>query len=89
VDSPDYGPAFAGADGLPHILERGEIRIADPTYGGRATTNLEYIIESIFVPEIYQIPGDWEEAIPTTFMLRMSEVELANIIAWIKTLDEE
>jgi hypothetical protein len=72
---------------LPHIMERGELRIADPAYKGQATTNQEYIVESIFLPEAHFIEGDWEESMPTTFLVRITEQELANIFAWMSSLE--
>jgi hypothetical protein len=87
VDPGKYGPLFAATNELPGIVERGEFRIADPAYKGNATTNQEYILESIFLPEVYLVPGEWEEAMPTTFHLRLSGEDLANIIAWMKTIE--
>ena len=89
VESPTYGPQFAASEDLPQILERGELRISDSTYEGRATTNMEYIIESIFFPQAYVILGEWEEEMPTTFPLRITDAELANIIAWMGTVESE
>ena len=87
VDPGKYGPQFASSEELPHIMERGELRIADPAYEGSAATNREYIIESIFLPETYILPGEWEKAMPLTFHLRMTDTELANIMAWLSTLE--
>lgn len=89
IDSaPEYGPQFASTEELPGILERGVVRIADPSYGGQATTDFQYIIESIYLPEVHIIEGDWEESMPITFPLRITEQELANIIAWMGTIEE-
>jgi len=86
-DNPEYGPPFTATGDLPHILKRGELRIADPAYEGRATTNREYLIESIFLPEAYVLPGEWAEAMPATFQQRITGEELANIMAWIESLE--
>jgi len=83
---PTSGPRFATDAEMPFILERGTMRIALPGYEGRATTDQEYMIESIFQPEAYIVPGDWEESMPITFQQRMSDQELADILAWIATL---
>lgn len=83
----DRAPQFAASDNLPRIFERGELRMADPAYKGRATTNMEYIIESIFLPEVYFVSGDWEETMPTFFHVRISDEDLANIIAWMRTIE--
>ena len=86
-DNPRFGIPFTATEDLPHILQRGELRIADPAYKGQATTNLEYILESIFLPDVYILPGKFEDAMPDTYHLRMTETELANIIAWIESLE--
>jgi cytochrome c2 len=86
-DDPAYGPPFVATADLPYILERGELRIADPAYEGQAASNHEYLIESIFNPAAYVLPGDWEEAMPDTYHLRITDTELANIIAWIQSLE--
>jgi hypothetical protein len=87
VDPAENGPYFGSSDELPRIMERGEMRIADPAYDSRATTNLEYVIESIFIPEVYVLPGEWEKEMPTAFFLQITDAELANIIAWLQTLE--
>ena len=84
---PEYGPRFSSTEDLPHIMERGELRIADPAYQGQAASNMEYIIESIFRPDVYILPGEWEEAMPDTYHVRITDADLANIIAWIQSLE--
>jgi hypothetical protein len=77
--------AFAGADGLPPIMERGEVRIADPDYTGMATSNLEYIFESIYFPDRYVVDGEWVEAMPETFGYRLTDPQdLADLLAWLE-----
>jgi hypothetical protein len=82
-----YAPLFEAGEGLPGIAERGELRMADPTYEGQATANREYLIESILLPEVYIVPDEWGDPMPTTYGLRMTDQELANIIAWFETLE--
>ncbi len=81
------GPQFDTAQDLPNIMERGNIRTADPAYEGSATTNQEYIIESILFTEIYLIPGEWEKAMPTYLGDIMTEQDLADVIAWMGTFE--
>jgi hypothetical protein len=69
------------------MLERGEVRIADPAYEGSASTNWEYIIESILFPEVYVVPGSWVEPMPTDFSDRLTEQDLADILAWMDTFE--
>jgi hypothetical protein len=64
-------------------MERGEVRMADPAYGGAASTNWEYIIESIFLPEVYDIPGNWPEPMPTDYGDLLTEQDLADILVWL------
>jgi hypothetical protein len=85
---PLAGPRFTAADGFPGILERGELRIADPKYGGNASSNLEFFIESVFLPEAYLVPGEWEEPMSLLYFHTLKEQELADILAWIATLEE-
>lgn len=84
-----YGPRFASTEDLPRIMERGELRIVDSGYEGRATTNREYIIESIFLPEVYIAPGDWHNPnpMPTDYHQRMTDTDLADIMAWMDTFE--
>jgi hypothetical protein len=84
---PTSGPRFATDAEMPFILERGEMRIALSEYEGKATTNQEYMIESIFLPEVYIAPGKWEKTMPTHFHQIMTDQELADILAWIATLE--
>ncbi|MGB7876907.1 MAG: hypothetical protein WBL25_21190, partial [Anaerolineales bacterium] len=72
---PTSGPRFTSDGELPFVLERGIMRIKASDYEGRATNNQEYMIESIFQPEAYIVPGDWEESMPTTFQQRISDQE--------------
>jgi hypothetical protein len=81
------GPSFEAEEGLPRIVERGDVRIADPAYAGRASTNQEYILESILLPEIYIVSGDWEEQMEKYLRNRITEQELADILAWLDTFE--
>jgi len=84
-----YGPRFTSTEDMPRIMERGELRIADPAYEGRATTNRGYVIESIMLPEAYIAPGEWynPNPMPTDFHERMSDTDLADILAWLNTFE--
>jgi hypothetical protein len=81
------GLPFDSTEDLPSIMERGEVRIADPAYEGTASTNLEYIFESILLTEIYIVPGDWEKAMPTYLGDIMTDQDLADVIAWMNTFE--
>jgi hypothetical protein len=86
-DHPESAPRFTASDTLPNIFERGEIRIASPEYQGGATTNYEYIIESILLPEAYFVPGEWPGQMSTFTIQIISDEELADILAWMETLE--
>ena len=86
-DDASKAPLFESSEGLPSILERGELRMADPAYAGNASTNREYVIESILAPQVYFVPGEWGDPMPTFYNARMTEQELANILAWLETLE--
>jgi hypothetical protein len=79
------GPEYAATDDLPPVMERGELRMADPAYEGRAVTDREYVIESILSPATHTVPGDWPNPMPETFHEDMSNEELADILAWLET----
>ena len=69
-------------------MERGEIRMIDPDYIGNASTNLDYIVESILLPEVYivHVEGATEEMSPSIGKL-LTEQDLADIIAWLNTFE--
>jgi hypothetical protein len=79
----EKGPRFAATDDLPPIMERGEVRFADPAYEGRAVTDLDYILESIFIPEAYMAPGEWAVTMPVDYAGRIDDEELAHLLAWL------
>jgi hypothetical protein len=70
---------------MPPISERGELHIGDPTYEGSASTDQEYIIESVLLPGAYVVEGEWEEEMPTYFKDIIDDQDLADIIAWMGT----
>lgn len=83
----DSGLPFKSSEELPSIWERGEIRLADPTYQGFASTNEQYLLESILYADLYLVPGDWELGMPSYFADIMTEQDLADVLAWMETLE--
>lgn len=83
----DIAPRFGAEQGLPAILARAEIRITDAAYTGSATTPEEYIIEAIIDPSVYISEGEWEEAMADIYNGELSEEDLADIIAWMLTVE--
>lgn len=86
-DHPGFAPSFKSSAELPPILERGEMRITDPTYSGQATNNIDYIMESIFEPKVYFAPGEWEQTMPTNFVVAIKDEDLPHLIAWIASFE--
>jgi hypothetical protein len=86
-DSSTFGPSFESYGDIPAISKRGDLRMADPAYTGKATNNYEYIIESILIPEAFVIVGEWEEPMPTYFSDIIDDQDLADIIAWMASIE--
>lgn len=83
--NPVRGPAFTSINDMPAMLERGELRIASSDYTGRATTSQEYILESIFLPEIHLVPGEWARPMSQYALDFITEQELADLLAWLES----
>ena len=81
-------PQFTSSDDLPGIAERGELRLSDAGYEGNATNNQEYIIESILLPKVYLVPGEWRRSMPIFTLDEISEQDIADIIAWMNTIEQ-
>lgn len=69
------------------MLERGEVRIESPDYEGKDTTNQGYMIESNLLPEGYIAPGELSKVLTMNSHLYITERELADLFAWMPTLD--
>lgn len=83
----DEGLQFTADGDIPGIKERGKIRIADSAYQGIATNNQEYILESILYADIYLVTGDWGDEMPTYLADIMTEQDVADVLAWMETLE--
>lgn len=84
---PTGGPSLESTENMPVMGERGELRIASADYTGNATTNQEYILESIFHPQIYVVPGEWSKEMSPYNPDFFSEKDLADLIAWLNSLE--
>jgi hypothetical protein len=82
-----FGPRFESSAEIPVVSKRGELRIKDPVYDGRASTNREYILESILLPEAHVVEGEWEVEMPIYFGDIIEAQDLADIIAWMDSLE--
>jgi hypothetical protein len=62
--------------------------MADPAYNGNATTNQEYILESILLLEIYIVPGTPDGAVMSTnFDNLLTKQDLADLLVWLGTFE--
>jgi len=82
------GPFLQPTDSLTGMLERGKLRIASSEYTGNATTNQGYTIESIFFPQAYIVPGEWEKEMAPYNPAGFTDQELADLLAWITSLEK-
>lgn len=80
-------PRFGAEQGLPEMQLRAEMRIADAAYTGFATTPEEYLIEAIIDPSVYISEGEWEYEMDDKYNEELSEEDLADIIAWILSVE--
>jgi hypothetical protein len=73
---------------MPKITARGEILVTDPAYNGNATTNEEYILESILLPEIYIVPDTPSGAVmPINYDELLTRQDLADLLVWLNTFE--
>ncbi len=63
-------------------------RLADPNYHGRATTEWEYIQESVLNPGAYVVPGYPDRVMPRWYGKKLSAAALQKIIDYLKGLTE-
>jgi hypothetical protein len=78
---------FESGEGVPAVIERGEIRMADPAYEGNAGTNEEYIIESIVLPDVYKVEGEWGQFMPDHYGEILTAQDLADLFLWLNTFE--
>ena len=81
------GPIFAASEELPAIGERGAIRISAADYAGAATTPEQYLVESVVLPRAYVFAGIGWVDMPEDFGERLSRQHLADLVAWMLTLE--
>jgi hypothetical protein len=84
---PGLAPPFSSTGDLPPIMARGELRIADPAYKGRATSNQEYVLESIILPEVYVVPGEWADVMPYDYHELLTDEDISEIMSWLATFE--
>ncbi len=77
--------ASASADGK-GIADHAVERIASPDYSGKATSPEAYLYESIVNPSAFVVPGFVDGVMPKTYGAALSQQDLADIVAYLKTV---
>ena len=77
---PGIGPSLAG------VTSRSREIIQRPDYTGAAETVEAYLWESITNPSVY-VAQDHGAAMPTTYQQSLEEQEIANLVAYLLTLN--
>jgi hypothetical protein len=81
-------PGIPGANGqvgpLLALGTTGAQRIADPSYGGHATTVREYIVESVLEPRRFIVPGYPALTMPTWYGSKLSALALEKIATYLE-----
>ena len=81
------GPGWEAADGLPGIGVRGGIRIQQEDYTGNATSNDEYLIESVIETNVFIVDGFQPNIMPTNFGEKLTLQDMADLLAFLKTFE--
>ncbi len=82
----ELGPAWAASDAGPGIGERAESRFRQEGYTGTATSALQYLFESIVLPNAYVVEGFQPDVMPGNFAQRMTPQDTADLIAYLFTI---
>ena len=81
------GPSWEAGDGLPGIGVRGDIRIQQDDYTGLATSNDQYLIESVIETNIFLVEGYDANIMPNNFSERITLQDMADLLAFMKTFE--
>ena len=85
----DVGPRLWNDQGGPAFLDLADEHLSNPAYTGFASTPEEYLIEAIIDPSVYIVAGDWEYKMDEVYDEELDDQDLADVIAWILTIDEQ
>ena len=66
---------------------RGGIRIQQEDYTGNATSNDQYLIESVVETNIFLVDGYQQDVMPTNFGERVTLQDMADLLAFLKTFE--
>ena len=80
-------PGIPGANGQvgPRLIlgTTGEQRLKNPEYGGQAKTVHDYVVESVFEPGRFVVPGYPERTMPTWYGSNLSALALEKIATYL------
>ncbi|MDP1769720.1 MAG: hypothetical protein Q8L74_13095 [Nitrospirota bacterium] len=81
-------PGISGADGRegPPLLlgATGPLRLADPSYRGRAQSVHQYVIESVIEPGVFVVAGYPDHTMPTWYGAKLSALALEKIASYLE-----
>jgi hypothetical protein len=78
-------PGVDGRVGPPLLLgTTGPMRLADPSYRGRAQTVHDYVIESVIEPGLYVVPGYPANTMPTWYGAKLSALALEKMALYLE-----
>lgn len=80
------GPSWLPQGDQGTLEERAKDRIQQADYSGEATTALEYLIEAVVLPNAYLVEGYQVGIMPADYSERLSEQDLADLIAYMLSL---
>ena len=80
------GPAWQAEGTQPGVGGRAADRFTQPDYTGQATTADQYLFESIVSPGAYLVPGFGQGIMPGNYGGRLSKQDLADLIAYLRSL---
>jgi cytochrome c551/c552 len=80
------GPAWLAQAGQPGIGARAETAFSAPDYTGKAQSAEQYLIESVVQSNAFVGPGFQPNIMPANYGERLSAQDLADILAYLKTL---
>ena len=80
------GPAWLASGSTPGIGARAETTFTQPGYTGTAIDAVQYLFESIVLPNVHLTPGFAEGLMPATYGDTLTEQQLADLIAYLLSL---
>lgn len=79
------GPPWAGNESMAPLAVRAAERFQQSDYTGNATTEEQYLVESVLLPQAYIVPGYEDVQMPTNFGDRVTVQDMADLLAYMLT----